>query len=80
MTRQKYDKPESKKVNNQNLGLWDFQEPQDGEVGHVGEVGHGHGQVVLHTHLVETDRFQTLSLILKPYLILIILLLILLRI
>ena len=54
-----------------------FQEPQDGEVGHVGEVGHGHGQVVLHTHLVEADRFWTDSLILKSFLILIILLLLL---
>jgi hypothetical protein len=31
------------------FGLQDVLEPQDVEVEHVGEVGHGHGQVVLHT-------------------------------
>ena len=60
-----------------NFGLQDVLEQQDGEVGHVGEFGHGHGRVLLHTHLVEADQFRTHSLILKSYLILIILLLLL---
>ena len=49
------------------FGLQDVPEPHFDEVGHVGEVGYGHGQVVLHTHLVEADRFGTYSLILKSY-------------
>ena len=53
--------------------LPDVLEPQYDHLGHVGEVGHGHEQVVLHTHLVEADRFRTYSLILKSYIILIIL-------
>ena len=71
MTDLKVKSQQSKLV---EFGLQDVLEPQDGEVGHVGEVGHGHGQVVLHTHLVEADRFLTFSLILKYYLILTILL------
>ena len=51
--------------------LQDVLEPHGDEVGHVGEVGNGHRQVVLHTDLVEADRFRTYSLILKSDLILI---------
>ena len=72
MTDLKVKSQQSKLV---EFGLQDVLEPQDGEVGHVDEVGHGHRQVVLHTHMVEADRFRTYSLILKSYLILIILLL-----
>ena len=56
------------------FGLQDVLEPHDGEVGYVGEVGHGHGQVVLHTCGQSRPIPDIYSLILKSYLILILLL------
>ena len=44
------------------FGLRDVPKPNGDEVGHVGELGQCHGQVVLHTHLVEADRFPTYML------------------
>ena len=38
--------------------LVDVLEPQDDEVGHVGELAQGHRQVVL-IHLVKVDRIRT---------------------
>ena len=52
------------------FGLVDVPLVQVQVLTHVGEVGHGHKLVVLHTHLEEVDRFRTYSLILKSYLIL----------
>ena len=49
------------------FGLWDTPLVQVEAATHVVELGQGQVHVVLHTNLVEVDRFRTCSQILKPY-------------